>query len=958
MKRRWEQDLRRWGLHRAGNNFARARGATARAVLIVGAVAALAVQSPGAAAQMTESPKVAVELAARGQVTLLREELATGQWSEGQRKLLQDVAALVLDASGNVGRTDSTGTSTGKSAPALTVAERGKLLAGVASAAEVSAAEKIDPAVAEQLAAVIIARLVEPRLAVLEYWEQDGTVRRRVAAEVAPVASAAVLLLQSSADQLRTAADGLSQKITTIDSPAAAEYERVMLRQRGASYTRWMAEYARLLAMETSDPRRAEGAKQAIAALEEFAVDGSGVEMIVRTRIAKYQLLAGDATAAAKAVQAALVATGGGPGLQYDARYVGVVAAIKSGEYVAARGKLAELRTFGRQAFGDGSAAVVAAERMLEYRLEAAAGQPEAARAALMKLVADRPDLIELVQTPLLAGMADGDLRSVDAEVLLLLARSARQQSSGDGQARQEIVGKGIAAADEIIRRADPLLAAQSRPQPSAVREAMLARGILLAESSGSDPGRGVLAASALLDFVTAHPADEDASAALNTAGSVVARLRQLAPGDAKVDLVYGRLLAVAVGQPFDRGELRYEYGRWLMGQAAAAGSATQAGNAAKFRMAMEQLARVPRSDANHSAAVLSRILCVKQLLDSGIVSSAAERLTLATSAGELAAQLEKDRAGQRVAGWLLAADVVGRHGGREAAGDPAGALAMLAHVDTSGAAGAEGLSRGLVGQVLSLRVSLLMETGQNEAAGKAVLELLAQDSSQAQADVLVMLLQRLEADMSRALASDDLINARRMARQRSELAAGLAAGLVASGGGEEMQRYRLALFHAEATRAEVPLAESAQARQAKGQAALGLYDTLAAERSQAVWRQASGRQGLDPLVEMGQAVLKLELGRETEASRAVLSRLLEGRLLGSAMVEGDDGALRPNSRWWDATLALYEANAKLVIDAGDRAAKQDLLSAVQRLYVLYGEQPGGAVYGARVGRLRAMLGS
>jgi hypothetical protein len=77
---------------------------------------------------------------------------------------------------------------------------------------------------------------------VLEYWEEDGELRRRVSAEVAPVAGAAVALLVAAEVQWKAQAEVLAAKITTVESPEASMYERVLSRQRGANYTRWMTE--------------------------------------------------------------------------------------------------------------------------------------------------------------------------------------------------------------------------------------------------------------------------------------------------------------------------------------------------------------------------------------------------------------------------------------------------------------------------------------------------------------------------------------------------------------------------------------------------------------------------------------------------------------------------------------------------------------------------------------------
>lgn len=879
------------------------------------------------------SADVRVELMSRGQATLLEEELSRSTLPTGQRRLLLDVTRLVLDG---IGR--------GPGA-ALAESERSRLLAAVSSGAQVAAVEKIAPELAEQVAAVIIARLVEPRLSVLEYWPEDGAVRRRVSAEVAPAAAGAIALLIAAEEQWKAQAEVLAAKITTVDSPEAATYERVLAQQRSATYTRWMAEYAQLLTMDAADARRPAAAKKAIAALQEFAADGSGVEAAVRARVGKYSLLAGDSTAAAEALESA-AAKGGAPSQEYDARYFLVVAALQGGDVPAARQRLAGLRAFGAVKFGGDHAALDrlrAAEWMLEYRIEAAAGNDAAARGALVSLVTQRPDLVELVQAPLLAGIKDGDLRTVDTDVLLMLARAAMSQRTvapGDNdRSRLQLLTQGVAATEEVLRRAGVIGGEASVPA-DARREALLLRGQLLA--GGRDTAS---AAAAMLDFIERYSADAEAPRLLDAASGVVARLRATSSADNDVAKVYGRLLTVAVNRPFDRQELRYEYGRWLM-------AADELG-IARYRSAMEQFARVPQNDGNYQAATLSRIVVAKQLLDSTDVKfPAADRAALVKMTAELGGQLEQQQAPQRAAGWLLAADVARRHGiidGKP--GDTRTALTMLGKVDTSAAGG---LPRALASQVLSLRVSLLMETGDNQAAGRSVVELLALGDGVTQADVLVVLLGRLEGDMAEALAAGDVAKARQMARQRTELAAGLAS----STGADEARKYRLDLFCAEAARAEASLVEGAEARKAAARQVLQMYDLTAAPAVQRRWQQTSGREGVDPLVEMGQAVLRLELGLQTEPSREVLARLLEGRLLGSAMVEAEDGDLRPNGRWWDATLSLYEANAALARQTDDAAAKATLLAAVRRLYVVHGQMPGGAMYAGRVARLLAMLES
>jgi hypothetical protein len=888
---------------------------------------------------VTSAADVRVELMTRGQVTLLTEELSRSTLPPGQQRLLLDVARLVLDSLGR-----------GPGA-ALDSTERSKLLAALASGAEVAAAEKIDPELAEQVAAVIIARLVEPRLSVLEYWEQDGTVRRRISAEVAPSASAAIALLQSAEAQWQARSEALAAKITTVDSPEAAMYEQVLLRQRSASYTRWMAEYARLLTMAPTDARRAATAKQAIDALQEFSADGSGVEAVVRGRIGKYWLLAGDAAAATAALNSAAT-SGGAAAQQYDARYFLAVAALKAGDIPAARRKLAELRTFAADKFATANESVTsglrAAEWMLEYRLETASDNDVAARSSLVKLVTQRPDLAELVQAQLLEGIKDGDLRTVDTDVLLMLARAAMSQraaSSADAQAsRQQMLARGIAACDEILRRSR-IIGAEAAISAESQREALLIRGQLMAAVSDSPA-----AVTAMLDFIERYPDHPDAPRVLDTASGAVARLRANAQADKDIDAAYGRLLALAVGRPFDRQELRYEYGRWLL-------TADTLGPA-RYRNAMEQFSRVPKTDSNYHASILSRLIVAKQWLENAEIKlSPTDKAALVKLTSDLATQLEADRAPQRAAGWLLASDVARRHGTASGKpGDPRTALAMLDRVDTSIASG---LPRSLVSQVLSLRVSLLMELGENQAAGQAVLGLLALGDGSAQADVLIALLGRLEADMAEALSAGDAAKARQMARQRTELAAGLAVSANAnSATADQARKYRLDLFHAEAARAEAGLVENADARKASAQQALQMYDLLAAPELQRRWQQATGRTGADPLVDMGQAVLRLQLGVETDASRQVLAKLLEGRLLGSAMIEAPDGGLRPNSRWWDATLALYEANTALALATSDTTAKANLLAAVRRLYVVHGQTPGGALYAGRVARLLAMLES
>lgn len=937
--------------------------------------------------------RLLAELAARRINSLFDVALANSGLTPEQKSTLQSLLAL---------RTLDDG-----AAPAD--ARRDELVARAVGALQKSLPTQTDPRLLLDTARLLTRHGISRDLSLLEYWGSDiatpatavsdrpvgqapasagtggggGDTQR--AARVRPVAVAVSRALARASDIARTQADQLANAMTAdADAATVDRYTALDLLASTAEYEKAIADYAVVLSADPADPSRQPLARETAKFLTRFDTPDSGVQAAVRICRGKLLLVAGDYAESLRLLDSVVPATPPStapdnaaplaalpqvapatpvppptPEQQFEALWFAALGVLRSGDATSAAVRAERVEAFisGGLAGSPSRRGAEAAAAMLRYRILSAGGDVAGARAVLVRLLAERPELESVVFDQLLAGTsATTDVKALDPLTLRALVRRGEQESAmstaTSRPADTAAVSLAVRAARELLSR--PASGGSDRSRPELQRVAL--QLALLLEHQG----QRLDALRTLLDYVQAFgQTSADATAALDEAAYLLTELRRQSPNDLAVGREYDRFLAFAVEPPFSRGELAYDRARRLQ-------------LAGRYTEALRYFDRVPASDPRQPLTRFFKLVALKQVLDdpnqrfspdqrrgrADDILSLAQRV-LATSRDRLAAPAlsPEDARSERVIiarTSLVAADVALRE-----LKDPARALALLDPLSEAAGGEAPAAQGDLLAQATDLRVRALMDQGRNELAAQTLVPLLQKSGGTEGADLVFRLLTRLTDDFDAASAAGDLATARTKARSRAQLSGFLVRW--ADGNTDPRIRTlapRYRIFDADTQRLAATLEPDPAARDRQLRDTLELYRGLRTPPSSTPRGGGGGNATAtqDPAADLGFALTSYDL-RDYATARDLLASLLADRKLGRPTLEDDrDGqpVVVSNDRYWEATLKLMRATIKLV-EAGQAPpdARTQTIDGLKVLFARWGAALGGPRWAPEFEKLR-----
>jgi tetratricopeptide (TPR) repeat protein len=628
-----------------------------------------------------------------------------------------------------------------------------------------------DPRVLIQQARVLIRHVLERDVNTLEYWGENP----RTQAQLRPIAQTIVKLLDKASKAAEKQSDEVANQLTGLDDPRAAISQELSTLATAAAYEKAMSDYYVALSIDKSDPRRKEIATAATDFLAEFDNPQSEVQPLVRNRMAKLFMLAGNYDKARALFDSVADGTDVTPppdvAMQYEARYFAAVCDVLARKPDAALKSLANLVAWQKGTLKDerSQKGAAAAAAMLEYRIHSLAATmatDDAAKKAanekavkvLLALVRERPELQGIIFEQIAGRLPDNpDVKTLDPLLLQAMVRRGEDErlKPDDQPIDKPVIERAIAAARELI----------ARKGKGGVDEKTVETSTLLVAFFLDKLDRPADAAVAFLNFVQQYPKSANAKLALDNAQALVARLRKEAIDDPATIKAYETFLSVAIGPPFNRTEFAFEWARRLQLNA-------------KYADAVEFYRKVPDEDPRKLSARFYEMVALQQQLDTpstaGIdrprIVNEVQRLAAdvgnAAKAQLAAAQNDKDKLAARsllVRTTLLAADVA-----RREQKDPKRTLELLADFEKQ----AEGLPNqaDLLGSVLFARVQSHMALGQNNEATDTLVRLLKTMPGGEGATIVFNLLEKLNADLDKARAAGDVEQMKVLANNRAQL--------------------------------------------------------------------------------------------------------------------------------------------------------------------------------------------
>lgn len=903
------------------------------------------------------------ELASRGLETLLERAFEANNVPQEQREGIRTLVALRELSNPN-----------SKFSPR----QRQEIVQRVVKGIEQALPAMTDPRVLMQQATTLIRYGVERDVNALEYWGENP----RTQAGLRPIAETVVKILDKAAKEAQRQSDTLANQIQSLDDPKMQQAEELITLATSAEYTRAMAEYYRVLAMDSAYPKRAEIAEKAVEYLKTFDTQSSDVQPVVRLRMAKMLMLIGEHDRAeelfSSVVDGKEIVPQPTPAMQYEARYFSAVNDVLARKPDAARKKLEDLLPWQKANLpkeGRAQDGASAAAAMLDYRINllesdlatAPAEKKQAsdrAVAILLALVKEQPELQGIIFEQLANKMpatGPGDLRSLDTLLLQALVRKGDDErlKPADEPFDKRAVETAIAAAREMIARKNQPSADPSR----AVDEQFAETAALLIPFLQDKLGRKALAVEGFLDYIKTFPASrKNGQLALDNALALVAQLRKTAPDDPATLRAYEQFLPIAINPPFNRVEFAYEWARRLQ-------------SLGRYKEAAEYFQKVPADDSRKLAARFYEMVALQQRLDYEQMEPAAQK-QIVNQIQQLAEQVQSE-AEKRLAAanndqdklryrsllvrtTLLSADIA-----RREQDNPQRTLDLLSNFEQQ----AQGLpnEQELLSSVLFSRVQAHMALGQNSDATATLVQLLKTKSGGEGAAIVYNLLEKLNDDLDRAREAGNIDEMRSLASNRAILS-GFLVDWAKNNEDPNVNRYtyRYSVFDA-ATKQLAAELEQDPARKKEGlNHALELYTALQSPENVQLYKQTidpkSGEDPdyPDPQVSLGIGLIQYELGNYAEAQQT-LGQLLTDRKLGSAFVtsQAEDGSIQTaeNDRYWEATLKLLKSNMAL---AQRDEAQNELITEsenyLKRLYIRWGDQVGGQKWGNAFAALREEL--
>jgi len=838
----------------------------------------------------------------------------------------------------------------------------GKIVGGI----EQALPSMNDPKVLMQQASVLIKSGVERDVNTLEYWGENT----KTQASLRPIAEVVVKLLDKASKAAEKQAETIANQIKGLDDPRAAQSEEFMALATSANYTRAMSAYYVALAMDKADPRRKDIATAAIDTLAEFDNPESEVQGVVRNRMAKLNMVAGNFDKAKGLFKSVADGKDVKPppdiAMQYEARYFSAVSDVMARKPQDAARSLEELLVWQKESLPQDERTqkgAAAASTMLQYRIHALeatlATSDDAKKAAndkavkvLLALVRERPELQGIIFEQLMGKLPeDPDVKSLNPLLLQALVRKGEDERlKPEGQQiDKSALTRALAAAKELIARKG-----KEGIDDKTAENSTLLIGFFL-DKLGQRPE----SAMAFIDFAKRYSKSPNAKLALDNAQAVVAQLRKEATDDPATIKAYEAFLGTAIAPPFNRNEFAFEWARRLQLNG-------------KSREAVELYRKVPDTDKRKLSARFYEMVALQQQLDAPGISPSdkqqivtdvlklADTVKADATKALAAAQSDQEKLNSRsllVRTTLLAADVA-----RREQKDPKKTLELLADFEKQ----AEGLPNqsDLMGSVLFARVQSYMALGQNNEATQTLVSLLKAMPGGEGATIVYNLLEKLNADLDKARAAGDVEQMRVLANNRAQLS-GFLIDWAKNNADENIRKYtyRYSVFDAATKALAADLEPDPAARKAGLQKALELYQKLQSDENLQLYRAtlpkdaSAADQSADPSVQLGIGLIAYDLADYAEAQKR-LGQLLIDRKLGTPtqeITENGETRVVENDKYWEATLKLLRSNVALAGD-GQSETKTQSENYMKQLLVRWGDQVGGKKWGPEFQKLRQQL--
>jgi hypothetical protein len=822
-----------------------------------------------------------------------------------------------------------------------------------------------DPAKLMEYAVLLLAEGVDREVNLIEYWGENPATQNRLR----PVIETVVAMLDKAAAEAEAQKAEVEKRMSNPGDKAAGDRWLKLEETVGtAQYTRHMADYYHALAIPRAGggmEQRGKIADAAIEFLKEMDNDESGVQPAVRNRTAKLLMAKGDFASAKEVFQSVIdrkgLAPEPDPAQQYQARYFAAVCDVETGNLDAARKALADLLKWQQENLprnDEVQKGVAAAADMMQYRIHMAAadaernaGRADAARKAqasavevLMKL-SERPDLRHIIFEQLVDRMdLKGPMKEMDSLILRALVQKgvAERDRPAAEKHDPEVLARAIDAARELA----------ARKGTKGVNEQMAESAELLVPTFLEKLGRKVEAANAYLDYIQNHPKSAQVEPAFNSAGALIVMDLRRGPdkGSADVVKVWERFLPVAIGNPFNRAGLAYDYAERLRANK-------------KFRDAADHYARVPQNDPRHVSAKYLQMVALYSLLQQSNsagnggaqwvvqgaerVKLAAEVLRSADEAKKLAADAlgrakddaERARQQLKVAGATLTTAEV-------AAGeqnDPQKVLTALEQFESE-VKGMPG-SQDMLNRALFLRVKSLMGAGKYDDATRALVGLLEKSGGREGQEIVFDLLSRLNEDFAEAEAAGDQKAMQTLSQNRARLS-GFLVDWARNNKNPDINKrvYSYSVYDAESKLLAGTLAKDPG--QMRG--ALEAFRRLQTPEMVALYqKEVAGNPRVDaayphPNVLLGIGRAAFELG-DFKGAQENFGRLVNDRKLGSAKLEKVDEKTSEtryvdNESYWEAWYKLLKSNVELYkqtkADPAAQAGYENAKAGLKRLYI------------------------
>lgn len=923
---------------------------------LLGSLPTLAIaQTAGQGLDALNDDRMMAELASRGMSTLLERAFEINKVPQNKRDGILTLIALRQLSDSSAG---------------MSTKQRQELITKVVTGIEAALPSLKDPNTLMTQAGTLIKFGIERDVNTLEYWGENP----RTQASLRPVVETVIKILDKTTAEATEQAEKIGNSITNPNNVAAVQqWEKMDQLATNAAYTRHMVDYYLALSMDKADGKRKVIADEAIEFLKQYDVeDYANTRATVRNRIAKLQLAKGDYPAAKDTF--ATVADDKGelkPDVAqvYEAKYFTIVADLLARKFDTAQKELDDLSAWQKanlpadKTAQDGAAAAAAMMQFRIYsgRAEAASGDADQKKfndqaiLVLTQLQRDRPELRGIISEQLAGRLPDNpDLKTTDPLLLqALIQKGEGERLKPDGQeVDKKILERAIAAGREYV----------SRKGQSGIDTAMVDNVALLIPFFEEKLDRRIEAGNAFLDYAQKYALNEkNAEIAMGNAQAIIGELRKESPEDTAVVALYERFLPMAIGKPFQRYEFAFEYARRLQLNG-------------KFKEAAEFYALVPESDKRLFTARFYNMIALKQMLDdANLKLDGAARTKTLSQLQNLAAQVnaaaqarlpkaatneEKlDLRSKLSRTTLLAADVA-----RREQKEPKKAVELLT--------GFEELIQGLpnesdlIGEALFIRVNSYMSLGQTDEATRNLVALLNAKPGNEGAGIAFTLLQKLNQDLDKARAANDVEQIRLLARNRAQLS-GFLVDWAANNSNPDIKKntYTYARFDAATKQLAADLETDPAKQKAGWEAALAVYRTLqdpahVAEYQKTIDPKKTDPNYPDPIVMLGVASLQYNLGNIKEA-QPLFATLLGDRKLGTpTMIIQDNGqdVVVDNDQYWEATYKLYNSNVQLANSDGQSDLLEQTKIGLKKLYIQWGDKVGGKKWKPSFEELRQQI--